>query len=503
MWARFVRSILSVTIYMIRKEGNLAGLIRITAFVILLFLSSTFAQAASLYFSPSAISRPSGQNFSAVVRVNTEGQSINAAQGSIVYDPARVEVTSISKSGSIFNLWTQEPVFSNSEGTLNFEGGLPNPGYSGASGLIITVSFRTKGAGNATSPVSLVSGAILANDGQGTNILTNLGKLTVSITGQDAPSQTETSEPVTPSPASDTPQVESSTHADQTKWYSSNDPQFSWSLPSDVTGVSYLVTDKATSNPGPQSDGVVNKATFTDIADGIQYLHVKFRRNGVWGTIAHYQFNIDTAPPADFDVRLDESDPKHPAILFETTDALSGIDHYEVQVGDGTWLNVSAEDAGKPYQLVFNRAGVHAISVKAVDKAGNITTETASVTAAEATAGTVAANWLSKGFNALVNSLSTYGLRLLLLAAFIGLMILLFQLLGTTLDKAWHHMQDRRVIRKNERKAYTTFDHLINDMKDEIKFLDAIGKRRHLGPEEKYLKGKLQQYLKALKHEGR
>src|SRR6185369_15788193 len=108
---------------MMRKEGNLAGYIRITVFVILLFFSASFANAASLYFSPSSLSRSSGQTFSAIIRVNTEGQAINAAQGSVIYDPAKIEVVSISKAGSIFNLWTQDPTFSNSEGTLSFEGG--------------------------------------------------------------------------------------------------------------------------------------------------------------------------------------------------------------------------------------------------------------------------------------------------------------------------------------------------------------------------------------------
>ena len=84
------------------------------------FVSSNYALAGSMYFSPSSISRAAGQTFSVSVRVNTDGQAINAAQGSIVFDPQKAEVASISKSGSIFNLWTQEPKFSNTEGTVEF-----------------------------------------------------------------------------------------------------------------------------------------------------------------------------------------------------------------------------------------------------------------------------------------------------------------------------------------------------------------------------------------------
>ena len=481
-----------------RKEGNLAGYIRITVFVILLFFSASFANAASLYFSPSSLSRSSGQTFSAIIRVNTEGQAINAAQGSVIYDPAKIEVVSISKAGSIFNLWTQDPTFSNSEGTLSFEGGLPNPGYSGSTGLVVTISFRTKAA--TTNPgstdIALISGAILANDGQGTNILTSLGKLTVSIVPNgDTPVQPEsTSAPIT----NGAPQVVSSTHPDSTKWYSDKDPQFSWNLPSDVTGVSYLVTEKATSNPGPQSDGVVSKASFSDITDGMQYFHVKFKENGAWGPIAHYLFAIDTQAPETFEVKLVDAENPKPQITFDTTDTLSGIDHYEIKIDDSSWATISADQAGKPYEVPFTKAGSQLVSIKALDKAGNGTTETLPMTVASIGTTLSGVRWLEEGFNGLINALSNYGLLILLLLGFVGLLIFLFQVLGSSIDKTWHHMRDSKSMRKNEHLADKTFGHLVKDMRDEIKFLNAIGKRRRLGPEEKYLKGKLEQYARAL-----
>ena len=495
---------------MIRKIGYIAGWISIILFALLWVPSSHGAQAASLYFSPSSVSKATGQTFSVTVRVSTDSQAINAAQGSIVFDPAKVEVVSISKSGSIFNLWTEDPTFSNSEGTISFEGGVPNPGYSGASGVVITISFRTKtgpGAGGASS-ISLVSGAILANDGQGTNILTSLGKLTLSTTGgTPAPSQPDTSTPAasTPAPAAtgNAPVVSSSTHPDPTKWYSNNNPTFAWDVPAEVTGVSYLVTDKATSNPGPKSDGIDAKASFTNVADGTQYFHIKFKENGAWGTISHYQFNIDTVAPLAFEVKTISDDPIHPKISFQTTDALSGIDHYEVRVGDGSWNTVSPDQAGNPYALSFKQIGTQTVEVKAVDKAGNSTTESAQVSVTGSVVGSTIGNWIAKLFNGIVNTLSGYGLWLLLLAALIGVLILIFQYMTENLDKVWHRIDDKRAVRKAERKVDSTFGHIIDDMKKEIAFLDTISKRRPLGPEEKYLKSKLQQYIKGLKGSGR
>ena len=487
---------------MLRKKSYLAGYVSIIACALFFVFPVIRAQAATLYFSPSSITRATGQTFSAVIRVNTDSQAINAAQGSIIFDPAKIEVTSISKSGSIFSLWTQEPTFSNSEGTIKFEGGVPNPGYSGSSGLIVTINFKTKTATTVrgSTTVTLVSGAILANDGQGTNILTSLGSLNISISaGSDTNVQPESIEP-----SSDTPKVESSTHPDTTKWYSSNNPDFTWVLPSDATGVSYLITDKATSNPGPKSDGVVNKVAFTGISDGTQYFHIKFRQGGVWGLIAHYQFNIDTALPVGFEIKDTTTDPIHPEITFETTDALSGIDHYEIKIGDtGSWITLSTDQAGKPYRLSFERIGTQTVYVKAVDKAGNATTESIALTITGSAIGSTLGNWVARLFDGIVNALSNYGLLIALLAAIIGILILIYQLLGASIDKMWHHLDNRRVIRKTERKIDSKFDHILGDMQEEIKFLEIIGKRRPLGTEEKYLKTKLQQYIKGLKNGGR
>src|SRR3989344_8896537 len=102
----------------------------ITLVFVFSFNNIAEAQNGSLYFSPSSGTVSAGQSFSIVVRVNTGGTAINAAEGSIVFDPAQLSVSSISKSGSIFTIWAEEPKFSNAEGTVEFAGGVPNPGYS-------------------------------------------------------------------------------------------------------------------------------------------------------------------------------------------------------------------------------------------------------------------------------------------------------------------------------------------------------------------------------------
>jgi len=124
---------------------------------------------ATLFISPKDGIYKVGELFSVLVNVNTGGKEINAAAAQINFDNTRLEVTEVGYSRSILTLWTEEPIFSNVAGTIRFSGGLPNPGFNGASGAVLRVNFKPKVSGQAS--VIFSSGAVLANDGKGTNIV--------------------------------------------------------------------------------------------------------------------------------------------------------------------------------------------------------------------------------------------------------------------------------------------------------------------------------------------
>jgi len=79
------------------------------------------------------------------------------------------------------NLWIRDPSFSNSEagGDVHFEGIVLNPGFTGTAGNLITIAFEAIAPGDA--PISFSSGAVLADDGNGTNILNNMQSGDVAI----------------------------------------------------------------------------------------------------------------------------------------------------------------------------------------------------------------------------------------------------------------------------------------------------------------------------------
>ncbi|MCK5538746.1 MAG: hypothetical protein KAI79_18115 [Bacteroidales bacterium] len=107
---------------------NLKFLLIILLFLIFGLSNSQTANAASasLYLTPSSGTYVLGSTFTVTVKVNSDGQSINAAEGTVVYDTERLDVVSISKAGSIFNLWTLDPADTGS--SIGFGGGIPRPG---------------------------------------------------------------------------------------------------------------------------------------------------------------------------------------------------------------------------------------------------------------------------------------------------------------------------------------------------------------------------------------
>jgi hypothetical protein len=169
------------------------------------FLAETAcAQAATLSLVPVSGAAEVGNVFSVSIQVSSTDQSMNAASGVLNFPIDTLQVVSLSKSNSIMNLWVQEPTYSNVDGTVHFEGIVLNPGFTGTGGTILTIKFKAIAQG--VAPLSLSGSQVLANDGQGTNILKETSGATITVSqpiAAPAPTQipaskrTEKAEPTT------------------------------------------------------------------------------------------------------------------------------------------------------------------------------------------------------------------------------------------------------------------------------------------------------------------
>lgn len=165
--------------------------------VAVLFGQTASAFAATLSFSPSAGIYNVGQTIAVNVMLSTPAQSVNAVSGRLTFNPQLLQAVSVSKAGSIIQIWASEPAFSNNEGSVTYEGVIPNPGYQGSAGRIVTVYFKVKMSGVKAS-VIFGNASALANDGMGTNILK--GSTNAEFTLEEAVVPEPVAAPVKPKP---------------------------------------------------------------------------------------------------------------------------------------------------------------------------------------------------------------------------------------------------------------------------------------------------------------
>lgn len=153
----------------------------ISFFIFGLFLFVTplhYISAATIGFSPSSGSYKVGDTINVKIYISAESKSVNAVAADIKYPSDILSLSSISKTGTIINLWAEEPSFSNVSATASFEGVILN-GYTGNSGTTVTLIFRAKAAG--TANLSFSSASVLANDGNGTEMLNTKGTSSLKI----------------------------------------------------------------------------------------------------------------------------------------------------------------------------------------------------------------------------------------------------------------------------------------------------------------------------------
>ena len=354
-------------------------------FLILAFTCSLFfplhVKAADLTFSPSNKVVPRGVSFTLDVYISNNTQSTNAVSGKIAFPRELLSVTSLSKSGSIVNMWASEPTYSNTEGTIDFEGVILNPGFSGSRGKVLTIRFSSKKEG--VAQVSFASGSVLANDGEATNILDSLGTATIVI-GEGTPLAEDTN----PTPSVTTektssinaPQVVSSTHPDQNKWYRNASPIFSWMVPAGVTSMRISFDKSPSSTPSKVYTPAISEKEIGEVGSGQYYFHAQFRNASGWGKVTHYQFQIDTTKPEPINIAFpegNESTNPQVAINFKTTDTYSGLDRYEIKINGAQTIAIPAEGFSNQYILPPQPTGRHIVQVSAIDKAGNSTSNAA------------------------------------------------------------------------------------------------------------------------------
>jgi hypothetical protein len=319
------------------------------------------ATGASLSVFPQTGSFTMGNTFEVSVFMNTGENNVSAAKVELKFDPEKLQVVTPTKGISVIGEWIFPPSFSNTKGTITFQGGFLFNGINTSEGLISTVVFEAISQGETEIYFLDSSKVLIAKEG-GINILSSVNRGVYNIL---------------PAPFRG-PQIFSETHSDQNKWYKNNSPTFSWKKIDEAEGYSYRLDDDPYGEPNNIIDAQVTSISFEDIGDGAQFFHLKGKKDGIWGGTSHFKILIDKTLPLEFRPYLESftfTSANDLLVYFDTTDLLSGIDKYEIRITDLTnpqdivfsgWIRQES-----PFRLTREKAGTFEVIIRAFDKAGN------------------------------------------------------------------------------------------------------------------------------------
>lgn len=486
--------------------GVLWEMFRVTRLMLLLatmlfaFAIVGTVHAADVIVSPSTGTYNVGGTFTATVRANPNGDNINAVEGELSFDPALVTVVSVSKTGSVFSLWTTEPTFSNTAGTVEFGGGSPTP-FSSPSTLL-TITFRAVSEGAAQ--VAFTSASALAADGLGTDVLDSSPSANYTIAAATTPTPVEE----TPTPAEEdseednaaiafgdpprAPEVGSTQFLDPELWYNETDGIFAWELPFDVSEVAVELATSSEHDPEEVYDPPIEEFVVSkdNLVDGIQYLSVQFKNQVGWGGIANRKIQIDTKPPKDFKIEVQPANSKSgfPLLVFAAEDETSGIEKYEMIIADHEPIEITPDEAALGYLLGELEDGTYTVKVTAYDRAGNITVSTTPVL--------ITAGWVKEvegeGGSAFWDFFTPSTILIIVL-----LLIVVLEF-GYIIYERKQFAKTEEKLRKETREVQDQMEKIFSALRDEIyDQINAITKRARLSKKEREAVEALNQALEV------
>lgn len=329
-------------------------LLRYTIFFILLALGIGFCpthgvRAAILSAYPDHRTVSLGETFTVDIRLNSEQEVINAVTTTIIYPKDLLELVSVSRGGSFLTLWPVEPTIDANSGTVTLTGGIPNGSYV-VDGKILTLTFATKDSGGVEVKFDTSISQVLLNDGLGTPAKITLNSGIYKI---DALNFTTITSP---------------SHPDENAWYRNRNVTFEWPTTKNAE-YSYAMSINPDEVPDDTAERTNGQATFENVADGTNYFILKERQqNQAWQVIGRRRVQIDATAPESIIASINQDNTVLVGqyyLAFNTTDAASGIDHYDIVENDTTYSNVTS-----PF-ILKKQDPDGWLTVTAYDRAGN------------------------------------------------------------------------------------------------------------------------------------
>lgn len=144
---------------------------------IIFFIPLSANAAVSVFLDPENISVHQNDTFAVNIRIDTEGECVNAVDAKIKFDNTVLKAVDFGRGQSLISLWLAPPKIDQNAGLISFSGGIPggycgrisgDPGLTNILGKIIFTPLDGIGASAATHIAITDDSEILLNDGLGT-----------------------------------------------------------------------------------------------------------------------------------------------------------------------------------------------------------------------------------------------------------------------------------------------------------------------------------------------
>ncbi len=314
--------------------------------------------AASMSLDQSEYSVERGEQFDVIVSVNPGGALLDTARAVVTFDPTLLQVRNVSLVGA-FDRVAPGNEYNNETGKISW-GAFTLEGPVTAQGPFATITFLALQEGSGDVEISADSRAI--EDGEEKIDTGNLGSSQVTV-GASSTAEAGTALLV----------VESESHPNEVDWFTVSDVAFTWTAlqgDSPITAYYYTFDENSDTEPSTYVDGSTSQLSFTGVADGVHYLHLKgVQANGKQTAVAHRRVNIDTTAPHAIELVAQTNkilEGESAWFTFATIDETSGVLQYQVAINDSEY-----QVQESPLEISDLAVGTYFFRVAALDRAGN------------------------------------------------------------------------------------------------------------------------------------
>jgi len=336
-------------------------IIFVSLFALIIFapLYNARAAAAGLLISTSKDSFSVGDVFNVQISVISGNNELQLVRAKVAY-PADLLLAQGFKQGELFP--QKSPGESIGKGIV-YVGGYRLGDATNANGLLGEISFKVLKAG--TANLSLISGSRMITP-EIKDIYVSSNNITLSLMPNAAMPKITSAKKIIGWQA---PEIKSSTNPEDT-WEKSSSVILKWTARAGALGYVAKLSQDIKEDIGTDINTKTNSLTYDNVADGIWVFQLRAKYAAGLSPIAYYTVKIDSTPPVEpqpvVESKLDSSNKALYQIIFNTTDATSGIDHYEIRFDNGEF-----ENATSPYVLNSSEKEANFVYVKAIDLAGN------------------------------------------------------------------------------------------------------------------------------------